>query len=141
MLTQLFTEMAKAAGSTKRVSELLAEEPEDLISGEDFDLSGKTLAVKHVDFAYDSGKAILKDISFEAQSGQIIAFAGPSGGGKSTIFSLLERFYEPTSGEIIFGDTSITDINLANYRKQIGFVSQDSAIMAGTIRDNLTYGL
>lgn len=71
----------------------------------------------------------------------MIAFVGPSGGGKSTIFSLLERFYDPTSGKITFGDTPITDINLANYRKQIGFVSQDSAILAGTIRDNLTYGL
>ena len=141
MITQLFTETAKAAGSTKRVSELLAEQQEDLTAGEVVDVSGKTLSAKHVDFAYDTETNILKDISFEAHTGQVIAFVGPSGGGKSTIFSLLERFYEPTSGEIRFGDTPITDINLANYRKQIGFVSQDSAIMAGTIRDNLTYGL
>ncbi len=141
MIAQLFTEMAKAAGSTKRVSELLEESQEDLNVGEMIDISGKTLCAKHVDFAYDGEKDILKDISFEAQTGQVIAFVGPSGGGKSTIFSLLERFYDPTSGKITFGDTPITDINLANYRKQIGFVSQDSAILAGTIRDNLTYGL
>lgn len=141
MIAQLFTEMAKAAGSTKRVLELLDETQEDLNSGEIIDISGKTLVAKDVDFAYDSEKDILKDITFEAHSGQVIAFVGPSGGGKSTIFSLLERFYEPTKGEITFDDIPITDLNLANYRKQIGFVSQDSAILAGTIRDNLTYGL
>lgn len=71
----------------------------------------------------------------------MIAFAVPSGGGKSTIFSLIERFYDPVQGVIRFGETPIQEIKLTDYRKQIGFVSQDSAIMAGTIRDNLTYGL
>ena len=71
----------------------------------------------------------------------MIAFAGPSGGGKSTIFSLIERFYQPVNGVIKLGDYNIEDINLSYYRSQIGFVSQDSAIMAGTVRDNLTYGL
>ncbi len=137
----LFTEMAKAAGSTKRVQELLDEEPEDLQSGEIIDLTGKKLKVTNVDFAYENDEPILTGVSFEAKPNQIIAFAGPSGGGKSTIFSLLERFYDPSRGVIQFGDTKIQDINLSDYRSQIGFVSQDSAIMAGTIRDNLTYGL
>ncbi|MBM7833247.1 ABC transporter ATP-binding protein [Clostridium sardiniense] len=137
----LFTEMAKAAGSTKRVQELLDEEPEDLQRGEIIDLTGKNLKVENVIFSYEKDEMILTDVSFEAKPSQIIAFAGPSGGGKSTIFSLLERFYDPTSGTIKFGDIDIKDINLTNYRSQIGFVSQDSAIMAGTIRENLTYGL
>ncbi len=141
MLAQLFTEMAKAAGSTKRVSELLEQIPEDFTSGEAVDLSGKTLVASHVDFAYDTDNQILRDVSFEAKSGQVIAFAGPSGGGKSTVFSLLERFYTPTNGQIKIDGQEISDFNLTDYRKQIGFVSQDSAIMAGTIRDNLTYGL
>ena len=79
---------------------------------------------------------ILRDISFEAQPNSIIAFAGPSGGGKSTIFSLLERFYQPTAGEITIDGQPIDNISLENWRSQIGFVSQDSAIMAGTIREN-----
>lgn len=137
----LFTEMAKAAGSTKRVQELLDEEPEDLQNGEIIDLTGKKLKVTNIDFAYENDESILTGVSFEAKPNQIIAFAGPSGGGKSTIFSLLERFYDPSGGVIQFGDTNIQDINLTDYRSQIGFVSQDSAIMAGTIRDNLTYGL
>ncbi|MGM0126133.1 ATP-binding cassette, subfamily B, bacterial AbcA/BmrA [Enterococcus sp. AZ194] len=140
-IATLFTEMAKAAGSTKRVQELLNEESEDLISGEKVDLSGKKLQVEHLDFSYEEGEPILSDISFEAKPNQIIAFAGPSGGGKSTIFSLLERFYAPKNGKISFDGTDVSDINLADYRSQIGYVSQDSAIMAGTIRENLTYGL
>ena len=140
-IASLFTEVAKAAGSTKRVQELLDEIPEDFQSGTDLDLTGQKLSVEGLDFAYQTGEPILENISFEANPNQVIAFAGPSGGGKSTIFSLLERFYEPTKGTIKFGDLPIEKINLTNYRSQIGFVSQDSAIMAGTIRENLTYGL
>lgn len=143
IIATLFSEVAKAAGSTRRVQELLSREPEDFESGQDIDLSEKTLSVKNVKFSYEDApeEPILTDISFTAQPNQVIAFAGPSGGGKSTIFSLIERFYEPTEGQIKFGDIDIKDIKLSDYRRQIGFVSQDSTIMAGTIRDNLTYGL
>ena len=71
----------------------------------------------------------------------MIAFAGPSGGGKTTMFGLLERFYEPTAGEIRIGDTPIKELSMASWRSQIGYVSQESAMMAGTIRENLCYGL
>lgn len=140
-LGQFFSDLAKASGSTERVQELLAEPEEDLTSGVDVDVEGQTLAMSHVDFAYDDSKKILSDVSFEAQPNTVVAFAGPSGGGKSTIFSLLERYYTPTAGEIMIGNHDVSDVNLANWREQIGFVSQDSAIMAGTIRHNLTYGL
>ena len=66
---------------------------------------------------------------------------GPSGGGKSTIFALLERFYQPESGKFTIGDENIQDIDLTNWRSQIGYVSQNSAIFSGTIRENLVYGL
>ena len=140
-LGQFFSDLAKASGSTERVQALLAEPEEDLTSGVDVDVEGQTLAMSHVDFAYDDSKKILSDVSFEAQPNTVVAFAGPSGGGKSTIFSLLERYYTPTAGEIMIGNDDVSDVNLANWREQIGFVSQDSAIMAGTIRHNLTYGL
>ncbi|MBJ7680013.1 ABC transporter ATP-binding protein [Weissella confusa] len=140
-LGQFFSDLAKASGSTERVQALLAEPEEDLTSGVDVDVEGQTLAMSHVDFAYDDSKKILSDVSFEAQPNTVVAFAGPSGGGKSTIFSLLERYYTPTAGEIMIGNHDVSDVNLANWRERIGFVSQDSAIMAGTIRHNLTYGL
>lgn len=143
IIATLFSEIAKAAGSTRRVRELLDELPEDFTSGQKVDLAHQTLRVSHVDFAYEDApeEQILTDITFEAKPNEIIAFAGPSGGGKSTTFSLLERFYEPTAGTITFGATPVEQIQLADYRRQIGYVSQDSAIMAGTIRYNLTYGL
>ncbi|MCC6122044.1 ABC transporter ATP-binding protein [Weissella cibaria] len=140
-LGQFFSDLAKASGSTERVQTLLAEPEEDFSQGAVIDVEGQTLAMKHVDFAYDDSKQILTDVSFEAKPNTVVAFAGPSGGGKSTLFGLLERYYEPTAGQISIGTTNVQDVQLADWRAQIGFVSQDSAIMAGTIRHNLTYGL
>lgn len=68
--------------------------------------------MQHVDFEYDTGESILKDISIEAKPNTVVAFAGTSGGGKSTIFSLIERFYEPTNGQISIDGQNINDINL-----------------------------
>ena len=96
---------------------------------------------ENVDFAYEEGKPVLRDVSFETKPNAVVAFAGPSGGGKSTIFSLIERFYKPTGGEILIGEENIENVDLAKWREQIGLVSQDAAVMPGTIRDNLTYGL
>ncbi|WP_343034659.1 ABC transporter ATP-binding protein [Lentilactobacillus kribbianus] len=84
---------------------------------------------------------MLKNITFDAHPNSIVAFAGPSGSGKSTLFSLLERFYQPDTGHIRIGDHDLTDVSLRSWREQIGYVSQDSAMFAGTIRDNLTFGL
>ncbi|WP_443081271.1 ABC transporter ATP-binding protein [Vagococcus sp.] len=140
-IATLFSELAKVSGSTKRVQELLNEEIEEFDSGENVNLDGKELVVENVHFSYDESEPILQNISFSAEPNQVIAFAGPSGGGKSTIFSLLERFYEPNEGTISFDKKSINQMALGHYRSQIGYVSQDSAIMAGTIRENLTFGL
>lgn len=143
VLSSLFSETAKVSGATNRIQELLEKEKENFDSGFNFNLNNQVLNVSHIDFAYSnsSENLILKDISFEAKPNQIIAFVGPSGGGKTTIFNLIERFYEPLNGAIYFGDQNILDINLKNYRNQIGFVSQEVTIMSGTIRDNLVYGL
>ena len=140
-LGQFMTTLSKASGSTERLQELMNEPEEDFAQGTAVAVDGQTLKMAHVDFSYDDSKIILQDLSFEAQPNTVVAFAGPSGGGKSTIFSLLERYYQPDAGQITIGDTAIDTVALADWRRQIGFVSQDSAIMAGTIRANLTYGL
>lgn len=134
------TTYAKTQGSTQRLTEILDEPAEDFEKGQAVELEGQALSMHNVSFGYTESEEILHDITMEAKPNTIVAFVGPSGGGKSTIFQLLERFYEPSSGVIKIGDKFIEDINLQNWRQQIGFVSQDSAIMAGTIRDNLTYG-
>ena len=139
-MARFFTDLSKANGSTERVRDLLNEPEEALVAGQAQSVSDETLAMDHVDFAYEEGHPILHDVSFEAQPNTVVAFAGPSGGGKSTIFGLLERYYQPQSGRVTIGGTDVRDINLSDWRSQIGYVSQDSAIMAGTIRHNLTYG-
>ncbi|MFL1695297.1 ABC transporter ATP-binding protein [Weissella kandleri] len=134
------TTYAKTQGSTQRLTEILNEEPEDFEKGQTIDVEGQTLKTKNIDFGYTSSEEILHNITIEAKPNTIVAFVGPSGGGKSTIFQLLERFYTPNNGSIQIGNQTINNINLKNWRQQIGFVAQDSAIMAGTIRENLTYG-
>ncbi|WP_395317994.1 ABC transporter ATP-binding protein [Fructilactobacillus frigidiflavus] len=141
MMARLFTDLSKANGATDRIQELMNELEEDFTAGQIYDVAGKPLQMNHVNFAYEKSQPILKDVSFTAKPNSTVAFVGPSGSGKSTIFSLIERYYQPTAGTITIGEMEIDKISLADWRKQIGFVSQDSAIMAGTIRHNLTYGL
>lgn len=138
-----FTQLQKAKGATERIIEILDIPLEKGQDGLDIDVANKPVHVNHVSFAYDEDEdeSVLEDVSFVARPGEMIAFAGPSGGGKTTTFGLLERFYEPTSGEIKIGDTPIKDLSMKSWRSQIGYVSQESAMMAGTIRENLCYGL
>ncbi|EWG09566.1 ABC transporter ATP-binding protein [Cytobacillus firmus] len=136
-----FTQLQKAKGATERIIEILEEPLEDGQDGIEMDISGKPIIIQNVSFSYSADESVLENISLEAQPGQMIALAGPSGSGKTTLFGLLERFYEPAEGEIKIGLTPIQQISLKSWRSQIGYVSQESAMMAGTIRENLCYGL
>ena len=141
IISQFFNELSKTSCSTQRINEML-NEPEEIAQDEqNVDITNKELKLEHVDFSYEDGKQILHDINVQAKPNTVVAFAGPSGGGKSTIFSLIERFYKPTAGEITIGGENIDEISLENWRKQIGLVGQNSAVMPGTIRENLLYGL
>ncbi|USK60045.1 ABC transporter ATP-binding protein [Peribacillus asahii] len=136
-----FTQLQKAKGATERIIEILELPLEAGQDGADIDITDKPITVSNVSFAYNEDEPVLQNVSFKAQPGEMIAFAGPSGSGKTTMFGLLERFYEPTAGEIRIGQIPITDLSLLSWRSQIGYVSQESAMMAGTIRNNLCYGL
>lgn len=136
-----FTQLQKAKGATERIIGIIDLTPEDGRTGDDIDISGLPVHVRNVSFSYETGEPIISNVSFDASPGEMVAFAGPSGGGKSTMFGLLERFYEPAKGGIFIGGTPITELSMNAWRSQIGYVSQDSPMMAGTIRDNLTYGL
>ncbi|GFZ83469.1 ABC transporter ATP-binding protein [Compostibacillus humi] len=136
-----FTQLQKAKGATERIAQILQTEEETGQEGIDKDISNEPITVDNVSFSYNNEEPVLKSITFTAKPGEMVAFAGPSGAGKTTLFGLLERYYEPTSGEIRVGDTPIRNLSLMSWRSQIGYVSQESAMMAGTIRENLTYGL
>ncbi|WP_243355454.1 ABC transporter ATP-binding protein [Bacillus litorisediminis] len=139
--TLFFTQLQKAKGAADRIIGILDEEVEPGQSGKEMDITNQEIHVVDVSFSYSEEEPVLKNISFDVPPGSMIAFAGPSGGGKTTMFGLLERFYEPTSGKILIGDTLISELSVYAWRKQIGYVSQDSPMMAGTIRENLCYGL
>jgi len=141
IFTNFFTQLQRAAGATNRISHILDLDEEVSQSGMTLDISDLPLQFENVSFSYEEDETVLKNISFTAQAGQKVAFAGPSGGGKTTLFSLIERFYEPDAGSILIGNTPIKDIKMKSWRDQLGYVSQDNAMMAGTIRENLSYGL
>ncbi|PPA71005.1 ABC transporter ATP-binding protein [Jeotgalibacillus proteolyticus] len=136
-----FTQLQKAKGATERIIEIIDLPLEEGSTGLEIDITDQPLQVQNISFAYQEDEPILRNVSFEAQPGEMVAFAGPSGGGKTTMFGLIERFYEPTEGAIRIGNTPITELSMDSWRSQIGYVSQDSPMMAGTIRENLTYGL
>ncbi|PWA08881.1 multidrug ABC transporter permease [Pueribacillus theae] len=141
MFAMFFTQLQKAKGATERIIDILELPLEGGQEGQVKDITNEPIRVVNVSFSYNEDEPVLKNISFEAQPGEMIAFAGPSGGGKTTMFGLLERFYEPTAGEIRIGNTPIEDLSMESWRSQIGYVPQESAMMAGTIRANLCYGL
>lgn len=139
-LASFFTAFQKAMGATERINELLHMDREPDSSGAEEVLS-KDLTFENVSFGYDSEKPILSNVSFRIPASKTVALVGPSGGGKTTIFSLIERFYKPSSGDIKIGGQSIQEQSLLSWRAQLGYVSQESPIMSGTIRDNICYGL
>ncbi|MGM0904734.1 MAG: ABC transporter ATP-binding protein [Bacillota bacterium] len=136
-----FTQLQKAKGATERIIEILELPLEEKQVGMELDITNKTITVSNVSFAFSEDEPVIENVSFDALPGQMVAFAGPSGGGKTTMFGLLERYYEPTTGEIFIGNIPIKQLSLDSWRSQIGYVSQESAMMAGTIRENLCYGL
>lgn len=83
---------------------------------------------------------VLKDVSFEAQPGQVVALLGPTGSGKSTIISLIPRFYDPTSGQVFIDNIDIRGVTLRSLRKQIGIVMQETALFAASLRENIAFG-
>jgi ATP-binding cassette, subfamily B, bacterial AbcA/BmrA len=138
-MASFFTSFQKAVGATERIQHIIEMESE-VSTGEQVVPEG-IIKFDDVHFSYESGKEVLSGISFEANPGTVTALVGPSGGGKTTVFSLLERFYMPTNGEVSIGGKSIHTIALSEWRGKIGYVSQESPLLSGSIMDNIAYGL
>jgi ABC transporter fused permease/ATP-binding protein len=144
-IAELYAQIQKAIGATERVFELLDETPEKINSVQNAAEAQKikgNVTFKNVAFSYHSRKEIkvLKDVSFTANFGQKIAIVGPSGTGKSTIASLLLRFYNIDEGEILVDGKNIYDFDLESLRGNMSIVPQDVILFGGTIRENIAYG-
>ncbi|RDE35041.1 ABC transporter ATP-binding protein [Parageobacillus thermoglucosidasius] len=141
-MAAFFTSFQKAMGATERIQRILSLEKEPSGSLPAVPNHKQDIHFRNVSFSYKKkGEPVLKQITLTIPSGKTTAIVGPSGAGKTTLFALLERFYTPDEGEILFGETNIEDFDLYSWRSQIGYVSQESPMMSGTIRDNICYGL
>ncbi|WP_270180960.1 ABC transporter ATP-binding protein [Alkalihalobacillus sp. CinArs1] len=139
-MARFLTAIQKAMGATERLQFLLDHEGEERLIGKEVTNPSQPLAFNDVEFSYGK-EVILKGASFSVPPGKITAIVGPSGSGKTTTFSLIERFYVPQKGSITLGDTEISEFSLQSWRNQIGYVSQESPLIAGTIRENILYGM
>jgi ATP-binding cassette subfamily B protein len=132
----------KGIAGFRRYTELLDTEP-DIV-----DTPGAVAApplrgdirYEGITFGYGEGDPVLQDVDLTIGAGETIAFVGPSGAGKTTLCSLLPRFYEPQAGRITIDGIDIGDMTLASLRSQIGIVQQDVFLFGGTIRENIAYG-
>ncbi|PCJ82452.1 MAG: multidrug ABC transporter ATP-binding protein [Flavobacteriales bacterium] len=145
-IADLYSQIQKAVGSTEHLLEILDEKPE-IIEVERKDVLPHEKIIGHVQFgnvsfSYPARKemGVIKNISFEAKSGERVAIVGPSGAGKSTIVSLLLRFYDADSGEIVIDGKNIKDFSLTHLRSIIAVVPQDILLFGGSIRENIAYG-
>jgi subfamily B ATP-binding cassette protein MsbA len=131
----------KGAASLERIQEILdaPETVKDEPQAMSVDGFHHAIEFRNIRFGYH-GDAIIKDVNFTIQKGQMIALVGPSGSGKSTLASLLARFYDPISGEVCIDGKSIRHCKLRDVRALMGFVSQDSLLFNDTITANITLG-
>jgi ABC-type multidrug transport system fused ATPase/permease subunit len=95
---------------------------------------------EHVAFAYSADTPVLKDVNFKIKEGQLVGVVGPTGGGKSTIVSLIPRFYDPSAGVVKIDGVDIREFKFHAMRDQIGYVLQETVLFEGTVRDNIAYG-
>jgi ATP-binding cassette, subfamily B, bacterial MsbA len=141
-LVNLYTQLQEAIGATKRVFELLDTKP-DIIDKPDaipLDSVAGRVTFEDVSFSYDGQQAVLRDIELDIASGEIVALVGPSGAGKTTMFNLIPRFYDPNSGRVLIDDHDLRDVKIASLRAQIGIVPQETLLFGGTIMENIRYG-
>jgi ABC-type multidrug transport system fused ATPase/permease subunit len=141
-MTMLYTDLQRAMASGVRIFELLDVEPEIKDSPQAIEMPPIKGQIKfqQVSFAYEPGAEILHDIDFTVNPGETVAIAGRTGAGKSSLTSLIARFYEVNKGEVLVDGYNVASVTQQSLRRQIGIVPQDPFLFSGTIEDNIRYG-
>jgi len=140
--SNIYNNIQSALAGAERVFEVIDTVPEltdasNAIGADDFE---GYVEFENVDFEYDPGVPVLKDISLKAEPGQTIALVGPTGAGKTTVVNLLTRFYDINDGSIKIDGNDIRKIKKDDLRRQLGIVLQDVFLFSGTVMDNIRYG-
>lgn len=139
-LANQFNVILSAVAGAERAFEVMDEPEEELELKKSLLTWHGDVTFKNVSFAYNDSEKVLNNISFHAKQGDMIALVGPTGAGKTTIISLLARFYEENKGEILLDNQRATDFSKESVREHLGIVLQDSYLFDTTIRENIRYG-
>ena len=131
-----------AVVSARRLHEILMAPPSvmDSPGARPLHATRGTVRFEHVTFGYDPAKPVLRDVSFEVPGGSIVAIVGPTGSGKTTLVSLLARFYDPQQGRILIDGADIRDATLESLHRQIAYVFQETFLFSDTVEANIAYG-
>ena len=141
-LSNFYNTLITNFSAADRIFDILDINPdiENIESAEKMPEIKGNVEFKNVAFSYNKNSEVLKNVNFKVSSGEKIALVGSTGAGKSTIVSLLSRFYDVTSGEILVDGKNIKDVNLESYRSQMGIMLQDTFLFSSTIMENIRYG-
>lgn len=141
-LARLQVALERAVVNARMIYEILDTEPRqrDLEDAAPLKVTDARIEFRNVRFGYATGEHVLKGVSFTAEGGQTTALVGTSGAGKSTVISLIPRFYDPAEGEILIDGQDIAHVTKQSLRNAIAYVSQQPYLFEGTIRDNVRYG-
>jgi ABC-type multidrug transport system fused ATPase/permease subunit len=141
-LAKMTNSIAQTAVPVERIQAILADGeviPDRPNAQEPGALRGD-ISFEQVTFGYVPETPVLRDVSLHIKAGQLVGIVGPTGSGKSTLVSLIPRFYDPTGGRIAIDGTDIRDYKVQGLRSKIGFVLQDTVLFRGTIRENIAHG-
>ena len=141
-LGNFYNSMVTTGAYVERILELL-DEPEDITDrpgAKELPPIRGHVTFDHVNFSYEPGTRILKDVNFVITPGMRLAIVGPTGAGKTTIVNLLSRFYNPDDGKILIDGIDIQELQIKSIRKQVGVMMQDSFLFSGSIMENIRYG-
>ncbi len=139
---RVFAQVKEAQGAMQRVFEILDVRPDihDQPGAKALSSVDGHVRFEGVGFAYDARTPVLSHLSFEAKPGEIIAFVGPTGAGKTTVINLLHRFYDPTDGRITVDGHDMRQVSVESWYRQLALVPQETILFGGTILDNIRYG-